>query len=140
MKTLLAEYEVKNAEDKSVMYSSYLDLQQESIVETEFESFTLDLLSTRFIGNTYVNLSLGVASDATTMNKMHRGSLIKLNQIMTVDFQDETFINVGSFTVEHFQAVLSKIKNEVPSLRETPPMVTSYGPPSNFRTLVEFGN
>lgn len=56
------------------------------------------------------------------MTKMLRGSLIKLNHIFKTEFQQETHKSVGSFTFEHLQYVIRKIKNEDTFLEAKEPL------------------
>lgn len=70
---------------------------------TDGTEYTFNLLSTSFKGNHYTNLSMGVSSKLE--DSLIRGSLIKLNNFLAVDFKDERFENVGAFTQEHLTQV-----------------------------------
>ncbi|TNV88127.1 hypothetical protein FGO68_gene3291 [Halteria grandinella] len=84
-------------------------------LEVGGDKLAFRLSSALFTGNHYENISIGVTQklDQTFI----RGSLIKLYNILSVDFRQETFINVGAFTLEHLSQVLWKIKGEKTTLR-----------------------
>ena len=49
---------------------------------------------------------MGVIDPDVNLAHYLRGSLIKFNGIMAVDFKDENFYNIGAFTLEHLNYVL----------------------------------
>ncbi|TNV88190.1 hypothetical protein FGO68_gene11546 [Halteria grandinella] len=103
----------QTAQDKkSTFLSQVSHYDAKYTLSNTLKSYTLNNQSVQFIGNTYQHLSMGVATDQPTQTKMFRGSLIKLNHIFKTEFQMETYISVGSFTFEHMQYVMRKIKNE----------------------------
>ncbi len=68
---------------------------------------------TLFKGNKYENISMGSNQYFNGSTFLYaRGSLHKLYNVLAADFQDESYINIGAFNVEHLNETLLKIKGE----------------------------
>lgn len=55
---------------------------------------------------------MGAASESVQMTKMLRGSLIKLYHLLKVDFEGESYQDVGAFTPEHLNYAMKLVKGE----------------------------
>lgn len=62
--------------------------------------------------NTYSDLSMGVVNPDWGHQQMIRGTLHKFNGVMNVEIVDETYSNIGAFTLEHLKYVLLRMKGE----------------------------
>ncbi|TNV88104.1 hypothetical protein FGO68_gene7381 [Halteria grandinella] len=71
------------------------------------ESLTLHRQVAIFQENRYTNLSMGVASSMGGIDK--KGGLIKLVNVAKALIQQERFENIGGFTGEHLNDVLSQV-------------------------------
>ncbi|TNV88101.1 hypothetical protein FGO68_gene17540 [Halteria grandinella] len=71
------------------------------------ESLTLHRQVAIFQQNRYINLSMGVASSMGGLEK--KGGLIKLVNVVKALIEQEIFENIGGFTGEHLNDVLSQV-------------------------------
>lgn len=55
---------------------------------------------------------MGVGEAVKISELPTRGSLLKLINIPVCDFKNETFRNIGAFTVEHLEQIILKVKGE----------------------------
>ncbi len=88
------------------------------------KSYILKTATTQITENTYTNLSMGVSVKVD--NQQFRGVLHKFNNIMSVEFSKESYTNIGSFTLEHLNDVIKKIKNEGTILNQKKTVPYSY--------------
>ena len=67
-------------------------------------------MTSKFVGNTYVNLSMGImiSFDAN----YSRGCLFKFFYTPSIDFIGESYLNIGAFTLEHLNQIIALVKNE----------------------------
>ncbi|TNV74984.1 hypothetical protein FGO68_gene9839 [Halteria grandinella] len=74
-------------------------------------SISLNKMSTNFTGNIYANISMGVKRIEIANSFVPRGCLISLRNLEGVDFYNDTFENIGGFTVNKSNDILNRIKN-----------------------------
>ncbi|TNV88176.1 hypothetical protein FGO68_gene8013 [Halteria grandinella] len=131
----------ENANDQKSKFLPFITKSDTKYtIYTSQKSYTLNNQSSQFKGNTYQHLSIGVATDKLYMTKMFRGSLIKLNHIFKTEFQQETYKSVGSFTFEHLQYVIRKIKNEDTFLEAKEPLRYSKSEMNTYYGQIPGGN
>ncbi|TNV74993.1 hypothetical protein FGO68_gene290 [Halteria grandinella] len=64
-------------------------------------------------GNVYTNISMGVNRNLSFNAQYEiKGALIKIVNIMSTRISNETFENIGAYTLEHSKDILSKIFNQ----------------------------
>ncbi|TNV74929.1 hypothetical protein FGO68_gene8072 [Halteria grandinella] len=81
---------------------------QISIISTSSGKLSLYEGQTILQNNAYTNISMGVA---TADIASYHGSLIKFVNVFKASLQNETFMNIGGYTVEHSKELLSLILN-----------------------------
>lgn len=63
----------------------------------------------QLFGNTYTNMSMGVRRYLSDSQYLFVGALVKLVNIMSARMSQETFENIGGYTVEFQRSLLSQI-------------------------------
>jgi hypothetical protein len=58
---------------------------------------------TRFVGNTYSNIALGVGDQSGSGDLPYRGNMITLLNVLHATFVNENFTNIGAFTHEQLE-------------------------------------
>ena len=75
-------------------------------VGTREPSLSVPTMKTILRGNTYSDLVMG-AGDLTKINELSpKGALIKFINVMVVNFYNESFTNIGAYTVESLTRVI----------------------------------
>lgn len=69
-------------------------------------------MSVQFRKNFYSRIALGVTQESIPSTKLIRGSLHKFNHIMSVEFTEEWYEHIGSFTGEQLSYTVGIIKGE----------------------------